>query len=239
MNKSLATNITAAFIILIGYVSPYYRDLILSVGFFALSGAVTNWLAVYMLFEKVPLLYGSGVVPLHFQEFKTGIRNLIMSEFFTKENLEKFFADPENNMLPEIRIDGALEEVDFDSAFSALIKIIMESQFGGMLGMFGGASVLEGFRQPFKEQLKDFVRQETSKPGFKAAVAQSLEAGSITEKIESQVEGIIDKRLEELTPQMVKKIIQDMIRKHLGWLVVWGGVFGGFIGLVMGLIRSL
>ena len=239
MNKSLATNSIAAFIIIIGYISPWGRDLILAVGFFALSGAVTNWLAVYMLFEKVPLLYGSGVVPQHFEEFKTGIRSLIMTELFTKENLEKFFADPENNMLPEISIDGALEEVDFDGAFDTLIKIIMESQFGGMLGMFGGASVLEGFRQSFKERLKDFVKEETSKPGFRTAVAKSLEAGSITEKIESQVEGIIDKRLDELTPQMVKKIIQDMIRKHLGWLVVWGGVFGGFIGLVMGLVRSL
>lgn len=237
MNKSLATNITAAFIIAIGYISPYYRDQILSVGFFALSGAVTNWLAVYMLFEKVPFLYGSGVVPLHFREFKTGIRNLIMTEFFTRENLEKFFSDPESNMLPEINIDGALEEVDFDGAFNTLIRIIMESQFGGMLGMFGGASVLEGFRDPFKEKLKSFVREETSKPGFRKAVAASLESGNMAKKIESQVESIIDKRLDELTPQMVKKIIQDMIRKHLGWLVVWGGVFGGVIGLMMGLLR--
>lgn len=238
MNKSLATNITAVFIIVIGYISPCCRDLILSAGFFALSGAVTNWLAVYMLFEKVPLLYGSGVIPLHFREFKTGIRSLIMTEFFTRENLEKFFSDPGSSMLVEINIDEALEEVDFDGAFNTFTSIILKSQFGGMLGMFGGASVLEGFREPFKEKLKAFVKEETSKPGFKEAVANSLEAGNMSEKIETQVEGIIDKRLDELTPQMVKKIIQDMIRKHLGWLVVWGGVFGGVIGLVMGIIRT-
>ncbi|MCK5199394.1 MAG: hypothetical protein KAR21_13640, partial [Spirochaetales bacterium] len=84
MNKSLGTNLIALLVILTGYLSPWFSEQILSVGFFALSGAITNWLAIYMLFEKVPLLYGSGVVPLHFREFKDGIRHLIMTEFFTK-----------------------------------------------------------------------------------------------------------------------------------------------------------
>ncbi len=238
MNKSLATNLIALAVVAAGYISPFYRDQILSVGFFALSGAVTNWLAVYMLFDKVPFLYGSGVVPLHFEEFKDGIRNLIMTEFFTRENLEKFFAESSESMIPEIDMEKALSAVDFDEAFNSLIKVIMESKFGGMLGMFGGASVMEGFREPFTEKLKNFVKTESEKPEFKTAIAESLETGNITEKIEAQVEGIINKRLDELTPEMVKEIIQKMIRKHLGWLVIWGGVFGGVIGLVMSFVRT-
>ena len=38
-----------------------------------------------MLFEKVPGLYGSGVVPSRFEEFKEGIRSLIMTQFFTED----------------------------------------------------------------------------------------------------------------------------------------------------------
>lgn len=238
MNKSLATNVIALGVICIGYFSPVFRNQILSVGFFALSGAVTNWLAVYMLFEKVPFLYGSGVVPLHFKEFKTGIRHLIMTEFFTRENLERFFAESTDSLIPEINIDPALAAVDYDKAFDGLVEVIMKSSFGGMLGMFGGTGALESFREPFKTKVQDFIKEEAESPAFKQAIAESLETGDITERVEAQVEEIINKRLDELTPEMVKKIIQDMIRKHLGWLVIWGGVFGGFIGLAMSFIRS-
>ena len=51
LNKSLLTNMIAASFVVVGYFMT--QPLILTVGLFALSGAVTNWLAVYMLFEKV------------------------------------------------------------------------------------------------------------------------------------------------------------------------------------------
>lgn len=239
MNKSLATNLIALGVIVAGYFSPFFKEQILAIGFFALSGAVTNWLAVYMLFEKVPLLYGSGVIPNRFEEFKTGIRSLIMTQFFTRENLDRFFNESQNSMLPDIDLNRAIDVVDYDSLFNKLTEIIMESKVGGMLGMFGGAQVLEGYRLPFKEKIQDFVKTEVNSKDFKSAIAESLETGNLAEKVESQVEGIVQTRLEELTPQMVKQIIQDMIRQHLGWLVVWGGVFGGVIGLVMSFIQSL
>jgi len=68
MNKSLVTNSLAVIVVVIGYVLQ--QSVILSVGLFALSGAITNWLAVYMLFEKIPGLYGSGVIPARFEDFK-------------------------------------------------------------------------------------------------------------------------------------------------------------------------
>lgn len=239
MNKSLGTNLIALLVILAGYISPWFSEQILSVGFFALSGAITNWLAIHMLFEKVPFLYGSGVVPLHFKEFKEGIRHLIMREFFTKENLEKFFAESSNAMIPDINMEKAINSVDYDRIFDSLTLVIMESKFGGMLAMFGGAEALSSFRDPFIEKIKEFVKLETESPSFKEAIAESLETGSLTEKVEAQVEGIVNKRLDELTPEMVKKIIQDMIKKHLGWLVIWGGVFGGIIGLAMSFARMI
>ena len=239
MNKSLGTNLAALLIIIGGYFSPWFSGQILSIGFFALSGAVTNWLAIHMLFEKVPLLYGSGVVPLHFKEFKEGIRHLIMTEFFTKENLDKFFSESSEAMIPDINLDKAIESVDYNRIFDSLTTVIMESQFGSMLGMFGGAGALDSFRDPFILTIKDFVKEETESPSFKTAIADSIGTGNLTEKVESQVEGIVNKRLDELTPVMVKVIIQDMIKKHLGWLVIWGGVLGGVIGLAMSFIRTL
>lgn len=239
MNKSLGTNIIALLVITAGYLSPWFSEQILSVGFFALSGAITNWLAIYMLFEKVPFLYGSGVVPLHFREFKEGIRHLIMTEFFTKENLEKFFAESSDAMIPDINLEKAIDSVDYDRIFDSLTLVIMESKFGSILGLFGGADALNSFREPFIIKIKEFLKSEIESPSFKEAIADSLETGSLTEKVEAQVEGIVNNRLDELTPEMVKKIIQDMIKKHLGWLVIWGGVFGGVIGFAMSFTRMI
>ena len=78
MNKNIITNVVALAVAVGGHFSPVYRDIILMTGLFALSGGMTNWLAVHMLFEKVPLLYGSGIIPNRFEEFKGGIKNLII-----------------------------------------------------------------------------------------------------------------------------------------------------------------
>lgn len=43
----------------------------MSFGLFGLAGGVTNWVAVYMLFEKVPYLYGSGVIPVRYVEIRS------------------------------------------------------------------------------------------------------------------------------------------------------------------------
>jgi hypothetical protein len=59
-----------------------------SIGFFALSVVITNWLAIYTLFEKMPFLYGSGVIHNRFDEFKLAIKDLMMEQFFTQENIE-------------------------------------------------------------------------------------------------------------------------------------------------------
>ncbi|MCB0092495.1 MAG: hypothetical protein KDE54_31625, partial [Caldilineaceae bacterium] len=89
MNKSVATNLIALALCMVGYFTPVYGEPILMTGLFALSGGVTNWLAIYMLFEKVPFLYGSGVIPNQFEEFKAGIKRLIVQEFFTRQHIER------------------------------------------------------------------------------------------------------------------------------------------------------
>ena len=51
INKSLLSNVVALMLVMVGYLmeSPYQRY-ILNTGLFALSGGITNWLAVHMLF---------------------------------------------------------------------------------------------------------------------------------------------------------------------------------------------
>jgi len=85
-DKNLLPNLIALIIAVVGWVVPGpIGNVIFYTGLFALSGAVTNWLAVHMLFERVPGLYGSGVIPLHFEEFKSGILRLVTQELFDRD----------------------------------------------------------------------------------------------------------------------------------------------------------
>ncbi|MGR8980360.1 MAG: hypothetical protein ACU84H_09770 [Gammaproteobacteria bacterium] len=46
-NKSVFTPVAVLFVMAMGYVAPLHQELIKSIGFFALSGALTHWLAIW------------------------------------------------------------------------------------------------------------------------------------------------------------------------------------------------
>jgi uncharacterized membrane protein YheB (UPF0754 family) len=241
MNKSFMTNLIAVLLVGVGYAIPathFLAEPIRAIGLFATSGAITNWLAIYMLFEKVPGLYGSGVVPSRFEEFKAGIRTLIMGQFFTKENVESFFEAQTSNDSAALDPEPILAVVDYDRMFQRLVEAVMSSPFGSMLGMFGGENALAPLKEPFEKNVRQEIRSLIDSPKLMEAIQAGLNLKSHAAEIIEKVESIVTKRLDELTPQMVKKIIQDMIHQHLGWLVVWGGVFGGLIGLATSLLPS-
>jgi len=233
VNKSLFTNLLALSIALVAYYIK--QDLLFTMAVFALSGAITNWLAVHMLFEKVPGLYGSGVIPAHFEEFKLGIRQLIMNQFFTDENIDRFL-NQNRQSGSHSKLSAVIEKIDLSPAFDTLVKTILESSFGGMLSMLGGEDALKPLKQPFIENMRKSIIDITSSDEFSKLLIEELEQPDTISALKSNIQGIIESRLEELTPQLVKQIIQDMIRQHLGWLVVWGGLFGALIGLLSALL---
>ncbi len=226
MNKSLITNILALSLTIYGMFSPIYSTEIFMAGLFSLSGGLTNWLAIHMLFEKVPLLYGSGVIPDRFEEFKQGIRELILTEFFSLSSINNFL---ENKV--SLKKNDLSKELDYDLIFTKLTEAIEESSLGSMLGMVGGKKALEPLKDPVKKKIKEVVEDVSNK------IVE--ENDKTAESVRKDLEEIIDQRLVELTSQHVKIIIKQMIHKHLGWLVVWGGVFGFFIGIILGLLGSL
>lgn len=237
MNKSLMTNLIAALILVIGLLlsESALSAILVMVRLFALSGAVTNWIAIFMLFEKVPLLYGSGVIPAHFEEFKSGIRNLMMKQFFTAQNVERFLSAGSFSSA-QLNLEPVIEKIDLNPTYDGLIKVIMESSFGSMLAMFGGEESLQPLREPFIKHMKSSVIDLTQSEKFNELLQSEMDQPEMMNSILTKIESIIEQRLNELTPQIVKEIIQAMIRKHLGWLVVWGGVFGGLIGFISALV---
>ncbi|MAC83668.1 MAG: DUF445 domain-containing protein [Arcobacter sp.] len=234
MNKSDITNILTVLIMAYGYSNGY--DTIFMIGLFALSGAITNTLAIHMLFEKVPYLYGSGVIEKNFTKFKSSIHHLLMNQFFTKENLTRFFQEEMKSAKNTVDFEKILNKTDFTPAYNSLKESVMESSFGGMLGMFGGEAALEPLKEPFTNKLQTSIIDITKTQAFQEVLEEAIKSDDLSEDIYNKLSQIVNKRLDELTPLMVKQMVQNIIKEHLGWLVVWGAVFGGLIGFISTLI---
>ena len=232
ISKSTLTDGIAVSLIGIGSTLPApYSTPVLFTGLFAFSGAVTNQLAIHMLFNKVPMLYGSGVIEKNFDTFKGSIKNMIMTQFFNQQQLSAFFQNEEK----KIDLAPLVESADFSPAFIALKQSVMESKLGDALNFFGGEKALDALREPFAKKLKSAVVGIVSSDTFKTQLNHHLEHSSLNNDLRESVEKLITDRLNDLTPKMVNDLVHELIHTHLGWLVVWGGVFGGLIGLVSSL----
>jgi uncharacterized membrane protein YheB (UPF0754 family) len=239
-NKSSGTNLISAACVILGLFlpAPLHRP-VLMIGLFGLSGALTNWLAIYMLFEKIPGLYGSGVIPERFEDFKREIHRLMMEQFFNPENIQRFLDEQGPGEDDGFDFNVIIDETDMTPAFDGLVEVVQASSFGNLLGMVGGVQALEPLREPFGSKLKDALKDVAHAPEFQENLRAQVSGFAVSEYMLVQIDTLVQRRLEELTPQMVKEIMQQMIRDHLGWLVVWGGVFGGLIGLITSWIPFL
>lgn len=236
MSKNVLPNVVAIALIAVGLALPgEIGRTVYTIGLFALSGAVTNWLAIHMLFERVPGLYGSGVIPNQFENFKAAIHGLVMRDLFSADSVEKFLAGDDSSEAL-LDLEPVVRNLNMDDAFDQLVAVIVGSSFGSMLAMVGGEKALDPLRQPFKEKMGDFLIKTVSTPGFQANLRKQLGSVTSSDDFTAKIAALVQARLDELTPQMVKEIVQRMIRHHLGWLVVWGAVFGGLIGLLSALL---
>ena len=232
-NKSFITNFLSTILVGFSFIVPQeFSKYFLNAGLFALSGAVTNQAAIYMLFEKIPFLYGSGVITARFEEFKASIKDLMMSEFFTKKQLESFFAKEEK----KLDLVPIIEDTDFSPAYDVLTKTVMESSFGGMIGMFGGEKVLESLREPFSNKIKIAISNIVQSENFNNTMKTHLKTSTLSQDMLDAIEKVVNARLLEITPIMVKEMVERIIKEHLGWLVVWGGVLGGIIGILSSIV---
>lgn len=237
IDKAFASHALAILFVVTGLLSenPY----LLNAGLFALSGTITNALAIHMLFERVPGLYGSGVVVIYFEEIKIAIRKVIMEQFFSGQALAGVMSGGENSLTASLskRLGSVVDDMNFDKAFDSLTDAIMSSSMGGMLGLVGGVKALDGLREPFADRMRTYLKQYLSSAEFQETLQKQANLDD-PNALSAMVEKLVDARLAELTPHQVKIIVQTMMHRHLGWLVVWGGVFGGLLGLLVTTLRA-
>ena len=206
---------------------------VLAAGLFGFAGGITNWLAVKMLFDRVPLLYGSGVIPNRFREIRATIKDLIMEHFFDEEYLRRFFSEQMGNLGSSggdlaAQFTAFAESEEARTAIDREIDKLKDGPFGMMIRMAGN-DILRTMIVQFITGLLDSIG-----PRLQEKIGGSIDIPALR----TQVDELLRTKLEELTPETVKQMMEDVMREHLGWLIVWGNVFGGAIGLLSRAISS-
>jgi len=215
-------------------------NFVLAIGVFGFAGGITNWLAVKMLFDKIPGLYGSGVIPMQYKNIRKTVKNEIMHTFFDEDYLKGYIAQRAPELLKKLNISERLMQVinapDFDAKMAAKLEEISATPQGMLLAMvkpfMGGslAGLVPMVKPPLIAIAKEIAKELTS-------IEQQGDGEEIVEFIpvdvvRCEIDALMTERLATLTPEVVKELLENVIRDHLGWLVVWGNIFGSVIGVI-------
>jgi len=260
MDKGSASNLASASCLAVGLALPagLAHDIVLSTGLFAFSGGITNTLAIKMLFDRVPGLVGSGVIPARFREIRAKIKQLILAHFFHPAFLQQFFADRKKTLRwdrylkgsgiaggLESQVERIWERVASKEAIEPLVDRnvdrLLDSSVGGFLLMVGVDNVkpaVRDFVSGMLASLKERVQELARSAAPSGSPALELDEEKIIEDVRAGVDGLLEAKLQELDAVKVKGMLEDVIRDHLGWLVVWGNVFGGLLGLLALLVQE-
>jgi uncharacterized membrane-anchored protein YjiN (DUF445 family) len=138
-----AANLTTFIIMIFGILlqiffgKAYLIKLILAFGLFGFAGGITNWLAVKMLFDHIPCLWGSGVIPRRFKEIREAIKIQVLEMFFDKAFLSHYLGPRSRELLHSIDLPGILRKMatspDFDEMFIAKLTELSLRPEGMML----------------------------------------------------------------------------------------------------------
>lgn len=63
-----------------------------------------------MLFDDVPLIYGSGVIPNRFREIRSAIKKMLMRTFFDEAYLKKYLSTKMTKILEDLKLEEKLKD---------------------------------------------------------------------------------------------------------------------------------
>jgi len=205
-------------------------ELFFQFGLFGFAGGITNWLAIKMLFDEVPGLCGSGVIPKRFKEIRETVKNVMLGTFFDETYLRKYLQGKAKSFLESTNLDEKinklLESPEVDQIIDKKLGELSTRPEGLMFAMMGINPT------SLKPMVKPFITGMGS--DVVPFLLKSFDVGSLVniETIRGEIDKLMTTKLQELTPEKVKELMEKVMRNHLGWLIVWGNVFGGLIGIL-------
>jgi len=190
-----------------------------------------------MLFDKIPLLYGSGVIPRRFKEIRETVKNVIMNTFFDESYLGSYLKQKAGQMMQDVKLEEKFTKIlnspEVEAVVEKKLAELSSRPEGVMFAMMGINPVqLKPIIMPFVVGMGSELLQVLGKN-------MDLTQFISLERIRKELDDLMTTKLQELTPERVKKLMEDVIQEHLGWLVVWGNVFGGLIGIITRLVQLL
>jgi len=236
LNKGDISNLLTLTTMLLGallmILSPgEFADYVFAFGLFGFAGGITNWLAVKMLFDEVPGLIGSGVIPKRFEEIRRAVKNTIMRTFFDRGFIARYVTEQSGELITKLglkeKIANFLTSDKGDAMLRTKLGNLRNSEVGLMLAMvnidIGGAMMVN--------KVRDEMIAAAGEVG--PLIASLLDPNELPiDTLRDEVDKLMTAKLGELDADKVKLLMEEVIRKHLGWLVVWGNVFGGCIGVI-------
>ena len=203
---------------------------LVSFGVFALAGGVTHWLAIKMLFDRIPLLYGSGIILRNFREIRTSVKDALMSAFFDEASLQQYLKSKISHFLSganlDERIKGFLNNPAFESIIDRKLDTLSQRPEGLVVAMMGvSVDQLKPMIKPFIMGLSNDIA-----PLFSRMIDpdQFLDLSFVR----MELDGLMNDKLKDMDAKRVRNILKSIMKDHLGWLIVWGNLLGGIIGVV-------
>jgi uncharacterized membrane-anchored protein YjiN (DUF445 family) len=213
-------------------------NFVLAFGLFGFAGGITNWLAVKMLFDRIPGLIGSGVIPNRFREIRGALKDTIMRSFFDEQHLQQYIETKGPEMMAKCNLAGRVETFiaspEFDGILIAQLEELSTTPEGAMLMMLKQMMPFPMLVTMVKPMLNNVAKDMVAR----ALPTSNLGAVLDLKAVRAEIDGVMEEKLQLLTADIIKRLIEDVIREHLGWLVVWGNVFGGLIGVITLAVRG-
>lgn len=186
-----------------------------SIGLQAFAGGLTNWIAIQMLWNKIPYLAGTGIILEKYDEIRDALKETVMTTFFDETYLNWYVKD---KLLSINYVEVTKTLVNKHNAHEIILEAAVKDP---------------NLRALVGPSLKPLIVKTVMKmePQIKGAIKKV----NLVQQLSSarkQIDDMLEGKLQIMTPPRVKSLMEDLIASELYWLIVWGNIFGGGLGLI-------
>jgi len=204
--------------------------LIRAFGLFGFSGGMTNWLAIRMMFDKIPFLIGSGILLKHFIEIRENVKKTTMETYFDAGHITSYVQQKTEMILSALQLEESIRDIIRSPEVQQLIEDKIDDMYetpeGMVLGMMVNKTKMKGSIMPSIENIGGDIVPLVSQM---IRSSEHLTEDNLREKIDE----MITSKLVEMSPDIVIGVVKDMVETELGWVIIWGNIFGGLLGIIL------